>query len=967
MCLDEADVNKVSIKLHKQFGHPAARKLIQLVEQAGNKNKKLHDAIRKVSDNCIVCKKFRRAPARPVVCMPLAKNFNDVMATDLKSWGNEYFLVMIDVATRYCIAVLIGNKRPSTIISGIILHWISLFGAPKSILSDNGGEYNNSDFLEFSENFNINVMTTAAQSPFSNGIVERQNATLGTMVRKIIGDTKCTVEVALAWAVSARNSLANSSGYSPNQLVFGQNPALPNVYCNKLPALSSGAGSEIVRNNLNAMHVARQEFIKYESSEKLQRALSHNVRATEGELIKEGDRVFYKRNQSPEWHGPAIVIGRDGKVFMIRHGGVVVRVHQCRLCSVPGELETSEIPPPSPQKNANSETTEDCCEDDMPLANSKEGPDDPIPESMPLNSDNDSDPSEYESLPSSPIRSEPPTCVRVGQRIRGNLVESGELISGKLLSRAGKVSGKYKNCYNLRSDKDGEVQPIDVEKDLEHLKIIPDDVELLVMYNSAQIQAAKEKEIDNWNSNEVYEEVENVGQKAISVRWVTSEKVKDGETFVKSRLVARGYEENSEDFFKHSPTCSKESVRLTLAIASSNKWCCNSIDVKSAYLQGSPIEREVYLKPPKEFDVGKLWKLHKTVYGLTDAARQWYIRVRSELIKLGAKVSRLDPALFSWEKNGSVQGILCLYVDDILWAGEECFKEGVIDKLCQMFLIGSSSSNDLKYIGLRIQSSNEDGATIDQDDYIKSIRTIDITKERMNNKNSDLSEAERCEFRSLVGQLNWVATQTRPDIAFDVCELSSIQKNATVADLCRLNKVVTFLKNNRLQLHFPRIQCLSECVLEAYADASFANLNGSASQGGFLILLKDGRGNRCPIFWESRRVRRVVKSTLAAETLALVDCAETAIYVKQIICELLNERNLPIICYTDNKSLTDSLASRKSVDDRRLRIDMAELNDMLAQKEIKAIEWISTARQLANPLTKRGASVEQLCAAISRQ
>ena len=340
--VSDENVNKVANKLHRQFGHPHPNKLIKLVKDSGRGNKMLYDAIMKVSNNCVICAKFKKPPLRPIVSMPLANKLNDTISMDLKSWGSKYFLVMIDVATRYCIAVVINNKNPSTIISNFVLHWISIFGPPKSILSDNGGEFSNDEMRLLGEVFNIDIKTTAAESPWSNGVCERQNAVLGRSVQKIMADSKCTVEVALAWAVAARNSLANFSGYSPSQLVFGQNPGFPNVFSDKLPAMNSVNPSELIRlrTNLNAMHVARQEFIKYESDEKIKRALRHNVRATEAVMIETGEHVYYKRNNSPEWHGPAVVVGRDGKLFLVRHGGIIVRVHECRLIHSP-ESENS--------------------------------------------------------------------------------------------------------------------------------------------------------------------------------------------------------------------------------------------------------------------------------------------------------------------------------------------------------------------------------------------------------------------------------------------------------------------------------------------------------------------------------------------------------------------------------------------------------------------------------------------------
>ena len=984
--LDSNDVKKVALKLHKQFGHPTSSKLINLIKKAGISNEKLIDEVNKVSNTCIICRKFRKPVSKPVVALPIASKFNEVISMDLKIWGNKYFLVMIDVATRYCTATVINNKLASTVITAIFLHWIVLFGAPKKILSDNGGEFNNEEMRALGEAFNIRIMNTAAESPWSNGICERQNAVIGDSVRKIIADTKCSVEVALAWAIAARNCLTNNSGFSPNQLVFGQNPVLPNVFSNKPPALNVSIASDLVRDNLNAMHSARQEFVKFESNEKLQRALRHNIRATEASLIENGDQVFYKRNDGHEWHGPGTVIGRDGKQFLVRHGGVYVRVHECRLSSVPlnienrdpiqGEVDISNFrkqpgalqsrsvsesggnDEESAYVESDSETTEvfpDSNENNLLTNNASivHGSNDQ------LQSNNGMSEQNRVTITEKPIK------VKVGQRIKGIQRDSGEIMCGKLVSRAGKATGKFKNCFNMQKDSDGTVEWFDLKKDFLEFEIIDDDVELVVFFNSEEVICAKEKEIDSWKQNDVYEEMEDLGQETISVRWVITEKLRENAPIIKARLVARGFEENTCELDKHSPTCSKEAVRLALSIASSNSWDCHTLDVKSAFLQGNQISRNVFLKPPPEYNNGKLWRLKKTVYGLSDAARQWYLRVKEELVKLGVTISKLDPALFSWHENGRLCGIICLYVDDFLWAGTPSFEVNVIEKLSGMFLIGSSGYNAFKYIGLNVISV-EGHTTVDQFDYARSLKPVTISRQRMNDKYSDLSENEKADYRALVGQLNWIATQTRPDIAYDVCELSVSLNKANVNDLIRLNKVILRVTTDNMRLYYPKMQSLRSCTLECFSDASFANLPDCKSQGGFVIFLKDANSVRCPIFWKSRKIRRVVKSTLAAETLALVDCAEAAIYIRKILKELCNCENVPINCHVDNKSLIDALNSKKNVEDKRLRIDLAVLEDMLLQKEINSVSWVNTSNQLADCLTKRGASAQQLRAAISR-
>ena len=66
----------------------------------------------------------------------------------------------------------------------------------------------------------------------------------------------------------------------------------------------------------------------------------------------------------------------------------------------------------------------------------------------------------------------------------------------------------------------------------------------------------------------------------------------------------------------------------------------------NAFLQGQKIERDVYLKPPKEAGTDKLSKLGKTVYRVRDASRRWYLRVKDELRALGVQSSTHDKALF---------------------------------------------------------------------------------------------------------------------------------------------------------------------------------------------------------------------------------------------------------------------------------------------------------------------------------
>ena len=127
--------------------------------------------------------------------------------------------------------------------------------------------------------------------------------------------------------------------------------------------------------------------------------------------------------------------------------------------------------------------------------------------------------------------------------------------------------------------------------------------------------------------------------------------------------------------------------------------------------------------------------------------------------------------------------------------------------------------------------------------------------------------------------------------------------------------------------------------------------------------------NVCPLSWISNKVRRKVSSTLSAETLALNDVLDDAVYLKHRISEIhhdnVRESKIPILAYIDNKSLDESLRSTKQIQEKRLRIDIAEVQCMLELKKINEINWILSKENLSDGLTKRGIDTSVLLQCIS--
>merc|ERR1711879_364188 len=116
----------------------------------------------------------------------------------------------------------------------------------------------------------------------------------------------------------------------------------------ELPGLNSLENTnKLVREHFTALHSAREKFIKAEASERIKRALRHQVRTYSEIIFAPGDKVYYKRRKDKRWNGPGKVLGKEGNFVLIRHGGSYYRCHPCHLLKVDREQETKEHKPKS--------------------------------------------------------------------------------------------------------------------------------------------------------------------------------------------------------------------------------------------------------------------------------------------------------------------------------------------------------------------------------------------------------------------------------------------------------------------------------------------------------------------------------------------------------------------------------------------------------------------------------------------
>ena len=450
---------------------------------------------------------------------------------------------------------------------------------------------------------------------------------------------------------------------------------------------------------LNALHAARRSFVASEAEERIRRALRSKVRASE-QVYRNGDRVFYKRDGQERWLGPGKVVFQDGRIVFVRHGSVFVRVSPNRLIKAGSEFSTENG---NVTDNVQSNPVNKREIEHRP----HEGLQDEVEEQCELQGtgniqDDAADQQASASTEEENLIKGIMEDVQKGDHVEYQLPDSDKWITATILGRGGKSSGQYKHWINIRDDESGEEKSIDLDK--VQLLSRRDDVEVNIVmiprnrHGEDGCVQAKLDELQKLKQFNTYEEVVDTGQNRISTTWVLWMK---GEQ-VRARLVARGFEDEDE-FRSDSPTVSKSVVKIMLAVASSKGWKVKTTDIKSAFLQGKKIEREVYLIPPKEADteLGKLWKLKHCLYGLNDAARQFYQSVEA-MLQIGCEQSSLDPALFYFKRDGIIMGMMSSHIDDFLHAGCEEFDKMVMDRLRNRFLAGKLEEVQFTYIGFDI-------------------------------------------------------------------------------------------------------------------------------------------------------------------------------------------------------------------------------------------------------------------------
>jgi len=360
MCVPKKLRAKVIDKIHSDptGGHLGSTRTYFLLSQRYYW-KGMYRDIRRFIRCCKVCDlfkpkqgKFGKMQSFEDVTKPfqrLGMDFVGPLKTTVR--GNKYILVMIDHFSRY----LEASALPSATVDNVItqLHEKVLYrhSCPLEVVVDRGSQFMSALMKTHSENSRYKLRFTAPYHPQSNGITERVNKTVKTMLKKFVSPDQKDWDDFLPAVVFAYNITRHESTlFTPFYLMFGREARIPADM--EFPVLSSieVEDSEVKANQRIAMQ--SQAAINSKKAHEANRKRYDRVRGDQ--ILHKGDwvwRLMPVRKKGlthafiPQKKGPFEVIEQTSpvnfRIKLVRGKSKAIIVHVNDLCKVASEFESS--------------------------------------------------------------------------------------------------------------------------------------------------------------------------------------------------------------------------------------------------------------------------------------------------------------------------------------------------------------------------------------------------------------------------------------------------------------------------------------------------------------------------------------------------------------------------------------------------------------------------------------------------
>ena len=276
-------------------------------------------------------------------------------------------------------------------------------------------------------------------------------------------------------------------------------------------------------------------------------------------------------------------------------------------------------------------------------------------------------------------------------------------------------------------------------------------------------------------------------------------------------------------------------------------------------------------------------------------------------------------------------------------------------------MLDSPAPAPIKYTGAEIRQHEDFSIELSQEAYIEQMEFVKVP-----GKGSDPVEPRI--MRGCCGQLSWVANHSRPEQSFLASYLQGIQDKATCQHLLLFNKALREMKTRRTTLRFPCVDT-GDWRLLVVTDAGWGVRESGESQGGYILCLCESRvleqkeGACWVLEWASKKLRRVVRSSTAAETLRKHCCRNASTVCPQTKEFRLWVPDRPSGLVIDSKSLYDALTrsacSSALAIEKRLAIDYSIARSCLQERNVRPF-WTNNLQMIADCLTKLKGAKETL-------
>ena len=274
---------------------------------------------------CAVCAsrknppKTRRAPLKKYqVGEPMERVAMDITGPwPVSQSGNRYTLVVSDYFTKWAEAYPIPDQEAKTVAEVFVNQFVARFGTPLLIHTDQGRNFESKLFKEMCNLLGVKKTRTTAFHPQSDGLVERLNRTIGTMIAAFVNENQRTWDKDLQVLLMAyRSTPHESTKLTPNEMMLGREVSMPlDVQIGLAPEMEVKEENEYVedlRVRLENAYVTARENL----GESAKRQKHYYDLKTLDEPYKAGDLVWLvnksrRKGRCPKlqkkWLGPAVV------------------------------------------------------------------------------------------------------------------------------------------------------------------------------------------------------------------------------------------------------------------------------------------------------------------------------------------------------------------------------------------------------------------------------------------------------------------------------------------------------------------------------------------------------------------------------------------------------------------------------------------------------------------------------------